>query len=201
MNAVLLDRAALERGFLESMIVSGLGHALVVGIAVAITLLSPREPLIKVMPGFMISLPPGGAGSPVAAPAAPAPAPPVTQAAAPKVEPPPQILKPVQELPRKGIADIDEKPSSKKPPKPQPVQVSGSGAASPGANATPGFALGPPGAGVPGGTDPFGDWYLAGVQRKIWMVWAQQVKAGMTQPAMVSFTILADGSVDRKSVV
>src|SRR6187397_1975639 len=58
-----------------------------------------------------------------------------------------------------------------------------------------GLEFGPPGAGVPGGTDPFGDWYLAGVQRKIWTLWAQQVKGDFRQPIAVLFTILADGSV------
>jgi len=61
---------------------------------------------------------------------------------------------------------------------------------------TPGFEFGPPGPGVPGGTDMMGDWYLAGVQRKVWTVWMQQVKANFTQPITVQFTILADGSLD-----
>ena len=40
-----------------------------------------------------------------------------------------------------------------------------------------------------------GDWYLASVQRKIWLLWTQQIKTGMPQPVTVSFTILADGNV------
>ena len=48
---------------------------------------------------------------------------------------------------------------------------------------------------MPGGTDAGGDWYLAGVQQKIWMLWNQQIKAGFTQPVGVTFTILPDGSV------
>lgn len=55
--------------------------------------------------------------------------------------------------------------------------------------------MGPEGPGVPGGTDMSGDWYLAGVQRKIWLLWNQQIKPGFAQPIGVSFTILADGSV------
>ena len=62
-------------------------------------------------------------------------------------------------------------------------------------SSTPGLEFGPPGAGVPGGTDPFGDWYLAGVQRKIWTIWTQQLKGDLRQPIAVLFTILADGSV------
>ena len=61
--------------------------------------------------------------------------------------------------------------------------------------ATPGLEFGPPGLGVPDGTDTGGDWYLAGVQQKIWMIWTQQIKAGFTQPVGVTFTILADGTV------
>jgi TonB family protein len=56
-------------------------------------------------------------------------------------------------------------------------------------------AFGPPGPGVPGGTDPFGDWYMAGVQRKIWMLWTQQVREAAAPEVVVAFTILADGSV------
>jgi TonB family protein len=69
--------------------------------------------------------------------------------------------------------------------------VAGRGAAS----ATPGLEFGPPGPGVPTGTDSGGDWYLAGVQQKIWMVWNQQIKAGYTQSVGVTFTILPDGNV------
>jgi TonB family protein len=61
--------------------------------------------------------------------------------------------------------------------------------------------IGPAGPGAPGGTDAGGDWYLAGVQRKIWMVWTQQIRTGHTQPIGVSFTILADGSVTDVRVV
>jgi TonB family protein len=195
-DVVLAERAALERGFMESVLLSGFGHALLIGGAVAAAWLGSREPLIKVADGFALSLPPGGGGSPVvaAAPPAPAPlAPPVTQAAAVKPEPPPKIIKPPQESPRRGLPDPDVKPSRRTPPPPAP---SGSTGTAQGTAATPGFALGaPPGAGVPGGTDPFGDWYLAGVQRKIWVLWAQQVKSRMSQPAIVSFTILASGEV------
>jgi TonB family protein len=60
---------------------------------------------------------------------------------------------------------------------------------------TPGLEFAPPGVGVPGGTDPLGDWYLAAVQQRIWAIWVQQIKTGMTQEAIVSFTIEADGSV------
>ena len=199
-DAVLAERAALERGFTESLLLSGFGHALLIGVALFAAWLSARQPPIKIATGFAVSLPPGGGGTPQAAPAPPAPAPPapvVTQPPAVKPEPPPKIIKPPQETVRKGLPDPDAKPSRKRTPEPPDfAPASGSGAARNAASATQGFSLtAPPGAGVPGGTDPFGDWYLAAVQRKIWMLWAQQVRNGMTQPAIVSFTILANGSV------
>ena len=54
---------------------------------------------------------------------------------------------------------------------------------------------------VPGGTGAFSDWYLVGVQRKIWLLWAQQVREAATREVVVSFTILADGSVTDVRVV
>ena len=65
---------------------------------------------------------------------------------------------------------------------------------------TPGLEFGPPGPGVPGGSDT-GDYYLAGVQRKIWMIWTQQIKTGFARPVAVSFTILANGAVEDVRVV
>jgi len=204
-NAVLVERGDMERGFVESLIVSGFAHGLLVAVAVGISLLAPREPLIKIASGF--AMPMGGQGTPNVAPPAPAAAPaaPVTQPPAP--QPAPQIIKPPQEVPRKGLADIDET-ARKKPEKPVKPAFTGSGPVSAhppapsAASATQGFSMtAPPGPGVPGGTDLFGDWYMTGVQRKIWIVWAQQMRAGMTQPAIVSFTILADGSVSDVHVV
>jgi protein TonB len=203
-DTVLAERAALERGFSESLLLSGFGHALLIGGALFAAWLSSRQPPIKVADGFAVSLPPGGYGTPQAAPAPPAPAPqapPVTQPPAAKPEPPPKIIKPPQETPRKGLADPDAKRAKKTPERPAPAPAAGTGAAR-NASGTEGFSLtAPPGAGVPGGTDPLGDWYLAAVQRKIWMLWAQQVKSGMTQPATVSFTILANGSVADVQVI
>jgi TonB family protein len=48
---------------------------------------------------------------------------------------------------------------------------------------------------VPRGTDPRGDYYLASVQQKIWILWNQQMRGGTNQEVLVSFTILADGQV------
>ena len=60
--------------------------------------------------------------------------------------------------------------------------------------------IGPPGPGTPNGSDAAGDWYLAAVQQKIWVIWTRQVKSGFTQPITVSLTILADGSLADDSV-
>ena len=57
-----------------------------------------------------------------------------------------------------------------------------------------GLEMLPVGPGVPGGADG-GDYYMAGVQRKIWTIWMQQVKNEFSQPVSVAFTIMADGSV------
>src|SRR5205814_8368218 len=42
--------------------------------------------------------------------------------------------------------------------------------------------IGPPGPGTPNGSDAAGDWYLAAVQQKIWLIWTRQVKRGFSQP-------------------
>jgi TonB family protein len=46
-----------------------------------------------------------------------------------------------------------------------------------------------------------GDWYLAGVQRKIWSIWNQQLKDVSTYLVTVRFTILSDGKLDNVEVV
>jgi protein TonB len=195
-DTVLVERASLERGFGGSLLLSGFGHGLLVGTALLAAWLGSRGPKIRIADGFAVSLPPGGGGTPNAAPAppAPAPAPMTTQPPAAKPEPPPKIVKPPQERERTGLPDPAARKTRQRP-SPVPAAVGMPGGTGRDATATPGFALGPPGPGVPGGTDPFGDWYLASVQRKIWMLWAQQVKTGMRQPVVVSFTILADGRV------
>jgi TonB family protein len=48
---------------------------------------------------------------------------------------------------------------------------------------------------VPNGADTGGDWYLAGVQRRIWSIWTTQLKPQTQVPVVVSFVILADGNV------
>jgi periplasmic protein TonB len=214
-DRVIVERAALERGFPGGLILSGAAHALLLASIFVLPLILPKEPPLKVLDGFAVPLPPGGGGPanpepPAPAPAAPEPAPQtLAPAPAPTAEPP-KVLKPPTEAPPKNrLPEPDAKPVKKKPERvaearPQLTDAeraytrgapSGAPRGTGRASTTPGLEFGPPGAGVPGGTDPFGDWYLAGVQRKIWTIWTQQLKGDLRQPIAVLFTILADGSV------
>ena len=127
----------------------------------------------------------------------------------PAPAPPPKVIKPPKPEPKKQTGL--QRPDARKRPKPKPSATptppqsafdpraearrapatGGTGTAS----ATPGLEFGPPGPGVPTGTDSGGDWYLAGVQQKIWSIWNQQLKSGFTQSVGVTFTILPDGNV------
>lgn len=214
-DRVIVERAALERGFPGGLMLSGAAHALLVASIFVLPMILPKEPPLKVLDGFAVPLPPGGGGPanpepPAPAPAAPEPAPQtLAPAPAPTAEPP-KVLKPPTEAPPKNrLPELDAKPAKKKPervaearPQLTDAERAYTRGAATGAprgtgrgSSTPGLEFGPPGAGVPGGTDPFGDWYLAGVQRKIWTIWTQQVKGDLRQPIAVVFTILADGSV------
>jgi len=199
-DRVIVERAALERGFPGGLILSGAAHALLVASIFVLPLILPREPPLKVLDGFAVPLPPGGGGPanpepPAPAPAAPEPAPQtLAPAPEPKVEPP-KILKPPTEAPPKNrLPELDAKPAKKKPERvaearPQLTDAEraytrGAPAGAPRgtgrASSTPGLEFGPPG---------------AGVQRKIWTIWTQQLKGDLRQPIAVLFTILADGSV------
>jgi TonB family protein len=188
--------------------VSLVGHLALIASAVILPHLLPRKPPLWVeVDGFAVVLPRGGGGSPTAT-APPAQAPVARQAPEPKAEPaPPRVLKPPTEAPRPdAIPTLDSRRTARKKPEPAapPLRATVGAPASPrggtptgqgAASTTPGLEFGPPGPGVPDGTDTGGDWYLAGVQQKIWMIWNQQIKAGFTQPVGVTFTIQPDGSV------
>lgn len=217
-DRVIEQREAMDRGFPAGVVLSAVFHLLLVGATFGAAWLGPREPLLRVADGIAIPLPPGGGGplepepAPAAAPPAPVPQEPAPPAPAP--EPPPKVMKPPKEEPRKGLPRPDAKKVKPKPekgtsptrfagpPSPERTPASSGAAGGTGANsATPGLGLiGPAGPGVPTGTDPLGDWYLAGVQRKIWLVWARQIKTGFIQQITVAFTILADGSLEDGSV-
>jgi TonB family protein len=200
-DRLIAERQGLDQGLPGTLLVSLTAHLCVAGLAIALPMLLPREPPLRVFEGgFAVQLPRGGGGSPAAAPAAgSAPAP----SAAPA--PPPQVLKPPTVQPRPHALPLPgARRAARRPPEPPPVPgsqtakaaaaggpVGGGGTGS----STPGLEFGPPGPGVPNGTDTGGDWYLAGVQQKIWMQWNQQIKAGFTQTVGVTFTILPDGNV------
>lgn len=210
-DGVLAAREALDRGFSSSLLMSGVVHAAVVGSALLATWLAPKEPLLKLATGFVEPLPGGGRGNPNPAPQAPAPAPvksaaPEPDAPAPPVTAPP-IIKPPKEEPRKGLPELDAKATKpvKAAPTPAsrasaPVQVATGRAVPAGGGGTGtaqspfGLEFGRDGPGIPGGGDT-GDYYLAGVQRKVWTIWMQQIKSDFAQPVSVAFTILSDGSV------
>jgi len=207
-DRVITEREAMDSGFSGGLALSALAHVLLIGVAVAAPLLLPKPPPLRVQEGFAVPMPPGGGGTPTVQPPAP------TASAAPEPEalppaPPPKVIKPPRPEPKKETGlprpDAKKRPRAKPSASPTPPQTAydprtdARRASGPGgtgtSTATPGLEFGPPGPGVPGGTDWLGDWYLAGVQRKIWMIWAQQVKSGFSQSIAVRFMILADGAV------
>jgi periplasmic protein TonB len=212
-DRVIQERERLETGLRGGMVFSVVGHLVLVGAAFAAQLMLPSRPPLQVADGFAVVLPRGGGGvpqPPAAAPpqsTPPASTPPET---APPVPEAPKVVKPPKEAPRtKGLPELDSRKSNrKKTPDPQPARAGkpekastapATGSAT--AAQTPGLEFGPPGPGVPDGADSGGDWYLAGVQQKIWILWNQQIKSGFSQPVTVVFTILADGSVTDVNVV
>ncbi len=202
-DRLIAERERLDAGLPGTLLVSMVGHLVLIGSLFALPLLLPREPMLRVADGFAVVLPRGGGGSPAAqAPPAAAPQPaPVVPAAPP---PAPKVLKPpsASEVHPHALPPPDSKRPPKRAREPQtvgrPTDAATKGAAAGGGragSATPGLEFGPPGPGVPNGADTGGDWYLAGVQQKIWVLWQQQIKAGFTQPIGVTFTIQPDGSV------
>jgi TonB family protein len=210
-DRLIAERERLDRGLPATALVSVVAHLVLIGAAFALPRLLPREPPLLVQQGFAVVLPRGGGGSPTAqAPpaAAPAPQPAPAVSAAP---PPPKVLKPPTEAPRPRALPLpDSRRAARSRPEPPlpPGRTSASASARPTsatpggvpggrgtASATPGLEFGPPGPGVPDGTDSGGDWYLAGVQQKIWMLWNQQLKTGFNQPIGVTFTIQPNGTV------
>lgn len=205
---VLAERESLDAGFPGSVVLSVVAHLMLLGVAVAAPFVFPAGPVLKVMDGFAVVLPRGGGGS-SAAPAPPAAAPQAKPTEAPPEPVAPEVskvAKPPKEEPRQGLPELDAKKTRRKT-EPQSLQSaeqrpSGAQRASSGADQAVGLAIGPPGIGVPEGTDSGGDWYIASVIQKIRAVWLQQLTTtGMQQPAMVSVTIQADGSVTGVAIV
>jgi TonB family protein len=185
-DRLLIERARLDAGLSSSVLLSLTGHTVLVAFAVAVPFLMPREPLLQVTDGFAVVLPRGGGGTPQAPAAKPKPEP---AKPAPTVAPPPRVLKPPREQPKPNALPEPDSRRRARRRAPTPPKAAAAGAA------TPGLEFGPPGPGVPDGTDSGGDWYLATVQQKIWNLWNQQIKSGFNRPIGVTFTILADGNV------
>jgi TonB family protein len=207
-DSVLTERAQLDRGFKSSVWLSLGVHFLIVGSVFGAQLVMPKQPPIQVVDGFAVVLPRGGGGVPDAPPPAPAPEPPsepVREEAAPEPEPPPQVIKPPtpeRQREREGPPEPAATPAPRRTrPTPPPATARGLPGGAGTGSQTPGVDFAPAGPGIPGGVDQHGDWYLAGVQRKIWMIWTQQINADFQQSVRVQFTILADGSVTDVSVV
>jgi periplasmic protein TonB len=197
-DRVIVERGRMDAGFPGGVLVSLVLHLVLVGVAVAAPVLFPQKVQIRVADGFAVPLPRGGGGTPKAAP--PAAAEPKTEAPpAPAAEPPPLVRKAPKDAepkpPSNALPELDARKGRKKPEPQAPTRGPASGREASTSSSTPGLAIGAPGPGTPNGTDSGGDWYLAGVQQKIWMLWNQQIKSGFTQPVAVTFTILADGSV------
>jgi protein TonB len=203
-DRVIIEREEMDQGLPGGLILSVGGHALLLGGTILFALFGPHEPILQVQSGFMVPLPRGGQGSLTAqepAPASPQLEPAKPDVTPPKVEPPPKVQKPPKEEKRKGLPEPDAKKTKTKPEKSPEPRSGGTAGGTGTSTQTPGLEFAPAGPGVPGGTDVGGDWYLAGVQRKIWMLWAQQMRASGSPSVTMKFTILADGSVTDIGIV
>jgi periplasmic protein TonB len=207
-SRLLAERERQDHGLNTTLLVSLTGHFGLAALAVVLPMLLPREPPLKLNESVFVVMPRGGGGTPQA-PAPPAPEP----VAKPKPEesaappPPPVVLKPPPKAePRPNALPLPDAKTKRATPPPvravtKPMTSASSGSAGTtaatksAASATPGLEFGPPGPGVPTGTETGGDWYLASVQQKIWMIWNQQIKTGYTQSVGITFTIQPDGTV------
>jgi TonB family protein len=199
-DRLIVERRALDRGFPGGMMISVVVHVGLLAAAIVVPMLMPKPPLIRVALGFAQPLPAGGHGSPTAV-GDPAPAPPQPKPEPPKPEPEPpkpkrEIIKPPKEEKKTGLPMPDAKKGRAPKETPTPARAGGMPGGTGTSSQTPGVEFAPVGPGIPSGTDPNGDWYMAGVQRKIWLIWTRQIKTGMGQPIIIRFTILSDGSVE-----
>ena len=208
-SRLLVEREALEQGLPATLVLSVSAHVALVGAAVIVPMLLPQRAAAarrRRLRGRAAARRRRHARGPRAARAGAG-----GEAGAGRVRGSPAAAGRAQAA-AEGRAAPDALPLPnarrvKRPATPPPVRATGRDAPSAPAaagttpagrgtaSATPGLEFGPPGPGVPTGTDSGGDWYLAGVQQKIWMIWNQQLKAGHTQSVGVTFTILPDGQV------
>jgi len=188
-DRLIVERAALDRGFSRGVVVSAIGHLVLVGAAIAGPMLMPKKPLITVIPITAMEIPRGvldpAPGPPKANPAKPE---------APKPEPPKkkEIIKPPKEEPKTGVPAKD----LKKPVKTTPTAAPAGGS---GADNARGTQMGP--VGLPEGSALSGDFYMGSVIGKIAGIWRQRIQQGMKTAVVIQFTILADGSVTDVQVI
>jgi TonB family protein len=192
-DRLIAERQAMDRGLSAGVAAAVAGHVLIALGCVVLPALLPKPQLIQPQTAFAVILPRGGGGSPTVEENAG----PVRRPEQKPPEPPARaskVVKPPREERREGLAAPDAKKTRGKPePERNAPAASGTPSILPGG--ARGFTVGPPGPGVPGGAETGGDWYLAGVQRRIWSIWATQIKPQTQASVIVSFTILADGSV------
>ncbi len=197
-SRLIADRAAEDGNFRSSVVTSSLLHAGVVA-GVFVLSLFTRTPPLKVMDGFAAPLPRGGGGAVTARTVPPVVKPPKEEPQQEaKPAPAPRVIKPPKDEPNPNrLPEVDQKKVPDRKGRKPDVRSSAppAPAAAAAAQSAPGGVGLTAGPGVPEGTDVNGDWYLAGVQRKVWSLWMGQMHSGMAQTAIVSFSINADGSV------
>ncbi len=202
-DRLIAERERLDAGMPRTLLASLVGHLVLIASAIALPALLPKEPPLRVADGFAVVLPRGG-GVPSQPP--PAAVPPSGPGSTLPAAPPKVLKPPTKEAPHpKALPAPDARRTARKAPEPNDwgtpaAPTSRAATAGAGSPMASGLALGPAGPGLPNGTETGGDWYLAGVQQKIWIIWTQQIRTDFTQPVGVTFTILPDGSVSNAEV-
>ena len=218
---VLVARQALaDEGYSRSLLLSGAAHATTFFAILILALLTPREPIIRVVEGFAIPLPKGGGMPRAAEPVTPTETAPPAAVEAPRPEPvapaPVKLIKPETVVPKKGVAPVDLKKSARTPKKIESREIAtekvpkadpraASSVPTPGpASASTGldFMAQTPGVlnGTTGPAGPLG-FYLAAAQNKIWATWARQIRPDLAGSVKVAFTIHRDGSIDQVEIL
>jgi periplasmic protein TonB len=189
-DRLIMERAALDRGFSRGMWISAIAHLTLVAVAIAGPMLAPKKPALTITPVFAVQIPrgvldPGPGPKPKADPAKPDP---------PKPEPSrkKELIKPPKEE-KTGLPLKDLKKPAKSTPTAAPVSDSGGG------NNPLGVDIGPPG--LPEGNAFSGDFFMGSVVAKIARIWRSRIQQGLTTAVVIRFTILADGSVTDVQII
>jgi protein TonB len=182
-DRLIVERAALDRGFSRGVLLSAIGHLVLVGVAIAGPMLMPRKPALTAGNFVMVVAVPKGSLDPGAGPK-PEPA----KKDPPKAEPPKkkELIKPPTDEKKTGLPLKDLKKAPKTTPTAAPAASGGGGNPN-----DQGAGL----IGLPDGSDLSGDLYMGGVVAKIAKLWRARIQQALATPVVVRFTILADGSV------